>query len=364
MNTIMSATHAHATRISISESKKRNDRPLRKPPKPQSTTHILSIDGGGIRGVIPATIICYLEEQIQLHTHSPEARISDYIDLMAGTSTGGILVCLYLTPDSQAPKRARLNAEAVLHHYMQDSHAIFDRNLLPNSRNKEQFCQKYNTNVLASRLQETIGKDIKMSQLIRPCLIPAYDLVQASPCFFSSNAVQIETSKDFYAWEIAKASSSAPILFQPTALFNQSQEQLLVDGGLFAKNPSMYAYLEAQKEGLDAPEKITLISIGTGIVRQQHPIEQMRRKGSIGWMKPLLDITTSTSADLVVQQMKQLCEINQHHYFRIEPELRLANDSLDDASEENLQALLLDGLRYIEANKTMLDEIVQTLIED
>ena len=59
---------------------------------------ILSLDGGGIRGVIPAYILQYVEQKLIEITKKPNARIADYFDLIVGTSTGGILTCFYLTP--------------------------------------------------------------------------------------------------------------------------------------------------------------------------------------------------------------------------------------------------------------------------
>ena len=57
---------------------------------------ILSIDGGGIRGIIPAVILNYIEKGLQRQSGNPNATLADYFDLVAGTSTGGILACFYL----------------------------------------------------------------------------------------------------------------------------------------------------------------------------------------------------------------------------------------------------------------------------
>ncbi len=79
---------------------------------------ILSIDGGGIRGIIPAEVLIKLEEKLAIKTKKRRARIADYFDLIAGTSTGGILTCCYLcpqpgskTPHTQVFRQTR--AEAV-----------------------------------------------------------------------------------------------------------------------------------------------------------------------------------------------------------------------------------------------------------
>lgn len=60
---------------------------------------ILSIDGGGIRGILPAVVLLHLEKALQKESGRPNAHLADYFDLIAGTSTGGILTALYLLPD-------------------------------------------------------------------------------------------------------------------------------------------------------------------------------------------------------------------------------------------------------------------------
>ncbi|MTM65685.1 phospholipase, partial [Turicibacter sanguinis] len=60
---------------------------------------VLSIDGGGIRGIIPAKLLIRLEELLKFYSGNQEAHISDYFDLIAGTSTGAILTSLYLCPE-------------------------------------------------------------------------------------------------------------------------------------------------------------------------------------------------------------------------------------------------------------------------
>ena len=59
-------------------------------------TRILSIDGGGIRGIIPGQILVALEQKLKERTHNDNTKIADYFDLIAGTSTGGILTCIYV----------------------------------------------------------------------------------------------------------------------------------------------------------------------------------------------------------------------------------------------------------------------------
>uniref|UniRef100_A0A453DSU4 Patatin n=3 Tax=Triticinae TaxID=1648030 RepID=A0A453DSU4_AEGTS len=72
--------------------------PRSPPPSYGSIVTVLSIDGGGVRGIIPGTILAFLEEKLQ-ELDGPEARISDYFDVIAGTSTGGLVTAMLSAPD-------------------------------------------------------------------------------------------------------------------------------------------------------------------------------------------------------------------------------------------------------------------------
>ena len=86
---------------------------------------ILSIDGGGIRGIIPGMILVALEDKLKRESKNPDAAIVDYFDFFAGTSTGGILTCLLLCPSDTDPLRPRFSAREALDLYLQHGNEIF-----------------------------------------------------------------------------------------------------------------------------------------------------------------------------------------------------------------------------------------------
>jgi patatin-like phospholipase/acyl hydrolase len=90
---------------------------------------ILSLDGGGIRGIIPAYVLKYVEEKAQEMTKNQNLRIADLFDLIVGTSTGGILSCFYLTPNSSTEKNAPISkyqASEALEFYVKKGYSIFN----------------------------------------------------------------------------------------------------------------------------------------------------------------------------------------------------------------------------------------------
>jgi patatin-like phospholipase/acyl hydrolase len=327
---------------------------------------ILSIDGGGIRGIIPATILWYLEEQLQERSGNPNARLSDYFDMMAGTSTGGILVGLYLTPDAAQPKRAKYSAKEALDLYLEDGEAIFSRTFSRKVKSLSGLLgKKYCPATLEALLQKAMGEHTRMSQLIRPCLIPAYNLKEQQPYFFRNST---GATHDFKTWEMARATSAAPTYFEPKALQADNQSFLMADGGLFAKNPALQAFLEAQKavvvQGQDrlTADDILLVSIGTGDCKEDYSFENIRKKGAFSWLKPLMRIMMSTGADVMNEQLRQIFAASQGQYVRLEPCLHGADEAMDNACRENLLALYEAGLYYIERNKEMLDSLVEGLL--
>jgi patatin-like phospholipase/acyl hydrolase len=96
--------------------------PKSPPPSYGSTVTVLSIDGGGVRGIIPGTILAFLEEKLQ-ELDGPDARISDYFDVIAGTSTGGLVTAMLAAPDADG--RPLFAAKDINDFYLKHCPSIF-----------------------------------------------------------------------------------------------------------------------------------------------------------------------------------------------------------------------------------------------
>jgi patatin-like phospholipase/acyl hydrolase len=330
---------------------------------------ILSIDGGGIRGIIPATILWYLEEELKQKTNNPDARLCDYFDLFAGASTGGILACTYLAPDEQNPARPKQTARESLDLYLKDGPQIFKRSITRTVKSLGGWWrQRYDAKTLELRLQEALGAETRMSDLLRPCMIPAYDVQQKQALFFKSHLAKQDKAQDFKAWEIARATSAAPTYFRPMQLQANNQKLSLVDGALFARNPALWAMLEA-KSLIPKPAKaefahnnILMVSIGTGDCNNNFSAQDLQNKGTIGWAKPTFDIMLNARAAMVSQQLEHLFDHASFNYHRLDPCLHNADRALDNVNPDNLQALHEAGLHYVEQNKEKLDGIIDQLM--
>jgi uncharacterized protein len=338
---------------------------------------ILSIDGGGIRGILPGVILAYLEKQIQEKTKDPEARLCDYFDLLAGTSTGGILTCMYLTPDENG--RPKFTAQDAVELYLKNGGKIFS---IPFGRRIINWFglieAKYPARNIEKILSHYLG-DKKLSEALKPCLITSYEIFQRKTVFFNkTNTTQNET-RDFRLRDIARSTSAAPTYFKPAEIHSSYGNPLyLVDGGMFANNPSMCAYAEARtskfKEVLKRDDKpnypnateMILVSIGTGSHGDPYPYRKAKKWGVVGWLKPLIDILMSGNSETVHYELKQMFgaadPANLANYFRLEPTVGTAESAMDLATTENMEALEEAGKTFVTNNTEQIDKIVDLLI--
>lgn len=340
-----------------------------------SKIKILSIDGGGIRGILPGVILTRLEEKLQNQSGDESVKIADFIDLLAGTSTGGILSLAYLVPDDK--NRPLLSAKDAVNLYLDRGDEIFDVNL--GQKLKSGFGltdEKYSADELEEALQDTF-QDKMLSDLLRPCIISSYDIRNAKPHFFK----QHKSNNKIYNYKIkdvARATSAAPTYFEAARVKNElGTPYALVDGGLFANNPTMVAYSEART--MKFPDKINyptakdmlIISIGTGSQSQSYSYKKVKDWGLVNWVKPIIEIMMSGNSSATHYHLTQIFDTltkqyDKSCYHRLEPEVISADSQMDNASVKNLKLLEEDALNYVskpEIDKE-LNEIAKKLLEN
>ena len=291
---------------------------------------ILTIDGGGIRGLIPALVLAELERRTG-------RRIAELVDLAAGTSTGAILACALLRPDP-------MPAEEIANLYVEQGPRIFDRSLMKIVTSADGYIdEKYDDAGLVSALERYLGTT-RLAEATRPVLLTAYDLqARAAVILRSSGAGELTMA------EAAHASSAAPTYFEPVRVGAMT----LVDGGVFAVNPAMLAYADADGARVDV-----LASLGTGEHTRPLPYEQVTGWGKLEWAQPIINVVFDGSADAVDEQLRRLAG---DRYVRLQTRLDEASDDLDDASPDNLAALRREAQRLIDAHSAAIDRLCALL---
>jgi patatin-like phospholipase/acyl hydrolase len=328
---------------------------------------ILTIDGGGIRGIIPAQILVSVEAKLKQATGDPDVRIADCFDLIAGTSTGGILTCVYLCPRPDDPTRPRFSAEEAVELYFERGDEIFHIPLWHKAKSGGGILdEKYPATGIEAALNDYLG-DMKLSQLIKPCMITAYDIKRRATYFFTQHDARKKPSRDFLLREVARATAAAPTFFECVNVKSETQVTYpMIDGGVFANNPTLCAYAEARSMEGKQPtaRQMVILSLGTGAVGTPYYYAEARDWGAVEWIRPVLDIMMSGVAETVDYQLQQMFDavgaVGQ--YLRLQPALSPEHSALDNAELPNLRALKEIGQETAEINDAKLNAFVQLLM--
>lgn len=281
-------------------------------PRKNNEFRILSIDGGGMKGVFPAKYLSDVEEQVSKPLHQ-------YFDLIAGTSTGGI-IALGLANN--------IPAKEILGLYLERGEDIFGtrRTILPVSKYSH-----YSNDGLIQVLQETFEEKLLKDAQTLVC-IPSIEHQKASPKVYKTpHHPHFSRDGNIEMWKIALATSAAPT-YLPAAVFEENGCK--IDGGLWANNPVLVAIAEAVNLGY-ALEQIKVLSIGTGTslyeVDNQHAI----RGGLLSWKENLIDFTMQAQSK---GAFHTACYLIGHRLFRIDFETGM-NYKLDTTDHNVLSRL-------------------------
>jgi patatin-like phospholipase/acyl hydrolase len=299
---------------------------------------VLSIDGGGIRGLIPALVLAEVEKR-------SGKRVFELFDLIAGTSTGGILACALCAPDP-------LPAEQLVGLYEDEGPNIFDRSVWQRIRSADGLLDEKYDSAALDRALERFLSDKRLAESKPDLLVPAYNMGDPGPYFFKSRKARDE-GEDFRLSDVARATSAAPPYFQAAELNGQA----LVDGGVFAANPAMCAFAEVMR--FQPTAEVYLLSLGTGQRTRKRSYEDIDGWGLVEWAKPILDVVFDGVSDAVDYQLRHA--LDEGKYWRLQVELDMASDDLDDASESNLRQLRAQAEQLIADRSADIDAAIAVL---
>uniref|UniRef100_A0A803PF02 Patatin n=1 Tax=Cannabis sativa TaxID=3483 RepID=A0A803PF02_CANSA len=341
---------------------------------------VLSIDGGGIRGIIPGTILAFLESKLQ-ELDGPDVRIADYFDVISGTSTGGLVTTMLAAPNKH--NRPMFAAKDINDFYLQHTPNIFPQSgdsLFGSiaSWMESLTGPKYDGKYLHSLLNSLLG-DLTLSQTLTTIVVPAFDIKLVQPCIFSTTEGKENSLKNARLADICISTSAAPTYlpahsFTTTDDNGNSRSFDLIDGAVAANNPSMLAIShiiretakknnnkleeeEEEKVGMDGT-KMLVLSLGTGEAKHEEKYNASiaSKWGLINWIfdngtTPIIDIFANASSDVVDFLVSTIFQ-SQHHkknYLRIQDDTLVGNESsVDIATTENLQRLVDIGTKLLE----------------
>ena len=255
---------------------------------PNDRFRILSVDGGGIRGLIPALVIADLERRLQADA-GPDIRVADYFHLFAGTSTGGLVALSLTVPDlPRHPDRPLISAAGLADLYAADGPRIFHRSLLQRLRTLWGWLgPKYTSGPLQEAVTRRLGGQLRLTDALRDLVVVAYDMTATEPYFFKRWPAREEEARNHSLIDAALATAAAPTYFPSREVDGHA----LVDGGVFAANPTIAAVVEALERRSDEPHHLStddllVVSVGTGLHETHYTQAQVEGWGKLGWIIP------------------------------------------------------------------------------
>lgn len=327
---------------------------------------ILSIDGGGMRGLISAYVLADLEDKLRKISGDKNIGISDYFDLIVGTSTGAIIGAALLLPNKGNIKK--YTAEQIVKLYRLQGNEIFESSIWHSIKSVKGFIDaKFSDSGIRNVLKQHF-QNIELKDLTKPCLFTAYDLADHGIFFFRQQKAVKQAHHNFLVRDMVRACTAAPVLF-PVAEIRSKVNRLyhLIDGGVYAYNPALCAYAEARKIfPLIRANNILMLSVSGGTANElQQNDNEFKDWGAWDWIKAIQHIAFSGQAEVVDYELKQMFLTCDEHgqYLRICPDIGKEILESDDPGEENLMQMRDTATALIEQNKGALDNFIGLLMK-
>ncbi|KAG1342272.1 Patatin-like protein 2 [Cocos nucifera] len=366
----------------------------RSPPSLGKLVTVLSIDGGGVRGIIPGAILAFLESKLQ-ELDGEDVRLADYFDVIAGTSTGGLVTAMLAAPDEN--NRPLFAAKEINDFYLENCPKIFPKSgngILGSVQSLLASITgpKYDGKYLHSKVQQLLG-GTRLHQTLTNVVIPTFDIKLLQPTIFSTFEAKKKASKDALLSDICISTSAAPTYlpahyFQTKDFNGKSRSFNLIDGGVAANNPTLLALNEVTKEiFLQNADflpikpvdygKFLVLSLGTGSAKQEEKLNASKASkwGVLGWLynngtTPLIDSFSQASSDMVdihasVVFQALHCEGN---YLRIQNLMKLAQIGKEllkkPVSRVNFDSGVYEAVPMAETNEEELTRFAKMLYDE
>lgn len=323
----------------------------------KENVNILTIDGGGIRGLLPAEILVYVESKLKELYKDDNIKLADHFDFLVGTSTGGILTCLYTFPDSK--RRPKYSAKEASDLYYKKGSKIFKKGLRFYLSLDGFLSYRYRDKSIEKLFNKYFG-DIKISKSVKPLMVTSIDTDGRDLYLFKSYKALKYSKHDQKFSVAARATSAASTYFKPIKVFVGNKEMCLIDGGFGLNNPSIGAYVEALKLFPDA-KKINIFSLGTGTREKSYPYKKASKWGIINGAPKMFELILGGLNDVTQYLISKLYEDRNisGEYLRIQPDAGEAENRMDKASKKNLAVLKKAGQDSVRLHKNEIDSFLE-----
>ncbi len=333
---------------------------------------ILSIDGGGIRGMIPSVFLASLADNLE--RRGVKKPLHNIFDIMAGTSTGG-LIAMALSVPLFGDKHGNIYDKdgGVMPQYLPCLYETLGEKIFPGNRYKvrkvvrQLFTSKYSSEPMRQVLKG-VYRECPVKDALTNLLITSFDMKTMHPIFIKKRPVPpgSDTDMNFYMVDTALAAAAVPTYFPPVnmkSIGSDGKAFCLIDGGIFCINPAMSAYIEARK--IFPHADYVILSLGTGIQTEQYKTETMHRWGFFNWIAPWLNVPliTAVGDGQRISTNHMLQKLSRVSLYRFDIHLESGKGSMDDGSRENLQYLKEKAYKMLAINNDSFNRLVDEIIE-
>ncbi len=339
----------------------------------RTLVRVLSVDGGGVRGILPVRVLVALEEMTGRRT-------AELFDIVVGTSIGGIgLLGLMRPGDNGAPM---WTARDLLDEYSTRAAEIFPDTSLSWPQSMQQLSEmirrpsptaallgsnprlgnaRYDPAGLIDILTGQLGGAM-LSEALRQTIVTSYDVRAQQPVLFDSAAVNEGRQEDVPMITAARATSAAPTFFPPMIDTDASgEERLLVDGGIFANSPALLGYQAARANGA-SPDEVVLVSLGTGLHGPNNSLSPNEYMGS-SWFRLAQSLMQSAQVGNASVIDSFFRTIIGERYWRFDAALTgPINHDMDNTTVEHVRWLDTAGKAMVGERVADLKRIADVLV--
>lgn len=296
---------------------------------------ILSIDGGGLRGIIPVLIL----KEIERRSGKP---VTDLFDMIAGTSTGGLIACgLTVSDDGKNPKYGLQDIENI---YSQRGNDIFPKKtFLKSLISKVSSLKnpKFSADGLQKVLVDLLGQK-RISDCMKPILVTSYDLFNNEAILFKYRHAIRYPENNALLVDVCRATSAAPTYLPAYDFTYQDKKRVCVDGGIYMNNPAMGALVELIKYYNEPPYSlselkladISILTLGTGHYSSEIARKKVESWGLLDWATNITDVMMQAVNQTTNYQAEELTATG--NFLRINP--AITNPDFSDMADSSKEA--------------------------
>lgn len=318
---------------------------------------ILSLDGGGLRGIIPVLVI----KEIERRTGKP---ITDSFDMIAGTSTGALIACgLSVSDDGRTPKYKITDIEKI---YTERGKDIF-----PKKNWFKGFISgvsalknpKFSPDGLQKVLEELLGEK-RIADCFKPIFVTTFDLYNNEALLFKYRQAIANPSRNARLIDICRATSAAPTYLPAYNFMYNEKKRVCVDGGIYMNNPTVGALVEITKFHKEAPYKmdslsldeVSVLSIGTGHYSSEIARKKVEGFGLLDWATNITDVMMQAVNQTTTYQTEELTSVG--NFLRINLDIDDPKYSdMADSSDETREYLIRQVNSQIINNSVLMGQL-------